>query len=103
MQGFERASVYVLRCADGTFYTGITRKPVESRLWEHNQGLGDGYTSARRPVELVFVEAFDRIDEAIARERQIKGRSRRKKLALIAQDYERLPALSSRVAAKRKL
>jgi putative endonuclease len=54
----------------------------------------DGYTRSRLPVELVFTETYDRILDAIARERQIKGWSRVKKQALIAMNYEGLPELS---------
>jgi putative endonuclease len=90
----ETATVYLLRCADGSYCTGITQKPVEARVWEHNQGVVDGYTSTRRPVELVFAEPFVRIVDAIAMERRIKGWSRAKKEALIARDYERLRQLA---------
>ena len=87
-------SVYILRCADGSYYTGITKRPVEERVWEHQNKVVDGYTSRRLPVEVVFCEIFPRIDEAIDRERQIKGWSRRKKAALIRGDYTSLPKLS---------
>jgi putative endonuclease len=89
-------TVYILRCADGSYYTGLTRKPPEARLWEHNEGLVDGYTKTRGPVEMVFTETFARIVDAIERERQIKGWTRRKKEALIRYHYEDLPALASR-------
>ncbi|PWW03753.1 putative endonuclease [Hoeflea marina] len=91
------ATVYILRCADGSYYTGLTRQDVEARVWEHNN-LPDekSFTARRRPVSLVFTETYDRLLDAIAREKQIKGWSRRKKEALIAQDYEGLPALSRR-------
>lgn len=87
-------TVYILRCSDGSYYTGLTKQAVEARVWEHNEGLYDGYTKKRRPVELVFTETYDRIVDAIARERQIKGWSRAKKEALIALQYERLPELA---------
>ncbi len=87
-------TIYILECADGSYYTGITRKPVEQRLWEHNAGVVEGYTHSRRPVILRCVEEFQSVTQAIARERQIKGWSRRKKEALIAGDYEKLPELS---------
>lgn len=95
-------TVYILRCRDGAYYTGLTKQNIEARVWEHNAGVYDGYTAKRLPVELVFTETYDRIIDAIARERQIKGWSRRKKEALIALDYEELPGLSKRgpVAAK---
>lgn len=90
-------TVYILRCADGSYYTGLTKKGIEARVWEHNN-LPDekSYTAKRRPVELVFSETYERIVDAIGRERQIKGWSRRKKEALIALGYERLPELSRR-------
>lgn len=89
-------TVYIVRCSDGSYYTGLTKQEVEARVWEHNEGIYDGYTAKRRPVELVFTETYDRIIDAIARERQIKGWSRAKKEALIALAYERLPELASR-------
>ncbi|WP_082092745.1 GIY-YIG nuclease family protein [Devosia epidermidihirudinis] len=87
-------TVYILECADGSYYTGLTRKPVDQRVWEHNAGVVEGYTHSRRPVSLRFVESTESALEAIARERQIKGWSRRKKEALIAGQYEKLPELS---------
>ncbi len=87
-------TVYILRCSDGSYYTGLTKQEIEARVWEHNEGVYDGYTRKRRPVELVFTETYDRIVEAIERERQIKGWTRAKKEALIALAYERLPELS---------
>ena len=83
-------TVYMLRFPDGSFYTGLTRRPVEERLGEHNSGLIEGYTSVRRPVELVWSEEFHRAADAIAAERRIKKWSRRKKTALIAGDWEAL-------------
>ena len=95
MQG---AWVYILKCADGSYYAGLTRNELpESREQQHNQG-GDpnAYTFARRPVKLVHAEHFERLTDAIAAERQIKGWSRAKKEALIAGDWERLRKLSKR-------
>jgi len=89
--------VYIVECVDGSYYTGLTRREIASRIWEHNNLPDDkSYTGKRRPVKLVFAEAYDRIDEAILRERQIKGWSRRKKQALINLSYETLPAISRR-------
>ncbi|WP_431673975.1 GIY-YIG nuclease family protein [Rhizobium leguminosarum] len=93
-------TVYILRCSDGSYYTGLTKQEIEARVWEHNAGTYDGYTAKRRRVELVFSETYDRIIDAIARERQIKGWSRRKKEALMAMDYEALPDLSKRGPVK---
>lgn len=90
------ATVYIVECSDGSYYTGLTKQPIEARLWEHNEGVYKGYTFTRRPVKLVFMESYDRIVDAIARERQIKGWNRKKKQALIQYAYEALPALSKR-------
>jgi putative endonuclease len=90
------ATIYILRCSDGSYYTGITRRPVEERVSEHALGLHDGYTFTRRPVTLVHAETYERIDEAIAAERRIKGWSRAKKEAYIRGDFETLTALSRR-------
>jgi putative endonuclease len=92
----DGAWVYILRCSEGSFYTGTARAGLEKRVGEHNSGHYDGYTASRRPVTLVFSQWFDRIVDAIAAERQIKGWSRRKKEALIAGDFEKLRALSQR-------
>ncbi len=95
--------IYMLKCTDGSYYVGLTEKPVETRVSEHQLGLYDtAYTKSRRPVTLVFSETYDRIDEAIRRERQIKGWSRRKKEALIRGDYEALPDLASRPGGRSK-
>ena len=76
--------VYILECADGTLYTGITTD-LERRLSEHNEGrLGARYTRARRPVRLVYSVSYANRSEASIAEAQIKKLSRRKKQALIA-------------------
>jgi putative endonuclease len=91
------ASIYILQCADGSYYTGITRRSVEERLSEHAQGfIADGYTFRRRPVKLVFAEHYERITDAIAAERRIKGWSRAKKEAYMRGDFPALVALSKR-------
>jgi putative endonuclease len=89
-----RAFVYILRCADGSFYVGSTRDSLEKRVGEHNSGEFRGYTSTRRPVTLVFHQDFDRLTDAIAAERQLKGWTRAKKEALIRGDYEALRRLA---------
>ena len=81
--------VYILKCADGSYYTGHTDAP-EARVTAHQQGMVPGYTQSRKPVELVFVDEFPPRLEALERERQIKGWSRRKKEALIQRDWDRL-------------
>src|SRR5688500_5983555 len=69
-------SVYMLRCADGSYYVGSTKKDVAARLWEHNAGVVPAYTRSRRPVVLVYAQEFDRFDEGCAFERRLKGWAR---------------------------
>jgi putative endonuclease len=91
------AFIYILQCADGSYYTGITRRDPDERASEHQQGLDPhSYTYSRRPVKLVYTEAFDRVDEAVATERRIKGWTRAKKEALIERNYDALVRLASR-------
>ena len=84
---------YILRCSDGSYYTGHTDN-LEVRVASHQRGEILGYTWNRRPVELVFSEEFDSRMDALERERQIKGWSRRKKEALIRGDWDSLQRLS---------
>jgi predicted GIY-YIG superfamily endonuclease len=86
----------MLRCADGRYYVGSTRKSLEARLAEHNSGVLKGFTSQRLPVVLVWSQAFADITAAIAAERQVKGWRRAKKEALIAGDYAAIQRLASR-------
>lgn len=74
--------VYILRCADGTLYTGCTND-LSRRLAAHNAGKGAKYTRSRRPVELVYREEVPDKSAALRREAAIKGLSRGEKLALI--------------------
>lgn len=78
---------YILRCADGTLYTGWTNDR-ERRLAAHNSGRGSKYTCSRRPVELVYSEEWETKEQAMRRERQIKQLTRREKLALIGENKE---------------
>ncbi|MGX5711537.1 TrmH family RNA methyltransferase [Sphingopyxis terrae subsp. ummariensis] len=84
---------YLLHCADRTYYTGHT-DDLERRLYQHQEGILGGYTSTRRPVELVWAEAFATREEAKATELKIKNWSRIKKEALIAKDWKRLKQAS---------
>ena len=86
--------VYMLRCADGSIYTGHTDN-LEARLAAHRMRVFSGYTASRLPVPLIFEEQFATRDEAFARERQIKGWSRRKKLALASGDWAAMQRLSA--------
>lgn len=90
---------YLLRCADGSYYVGHT-DDLERRLAQHQAGEIPGYTHDRRPVELIWSEAFASRDEALAAEQQIKGWSRAKKEALVAGDWDRVRALASRAALR---
>jgi len=81
--------VYILKCADNSYYTGISND-VERRLAEHMEGKNpDSYTFSRRPLELVFCEYFTDPKQAIAFEKQVKGWTRAKKVALIAGDWNK--------------
>jgi putative endonuclease len=73
--------VYILRCADDTLYCGWTTD-LEARLATHNSGRGAKYTRSRRPVELVYSEAYDDRHDALSREWHIKRMSREEKLKL---------------------
>ena len=77
--------VYVLVCADDTYYTGYTTDP-ERRVDEHDAGEGAKYTRGRTPVELVHVEAFDSRGDALSREHEIKSLSRAEKERLVGED-----------------
>ena len=92
------AYLYILRCSDGSYYVGTTRSSLERRLAEHEAGAFDGYTARRRPVIVVFYQYFERVEDAIAAEQQVKGWRREKKEALIQGDFAALPGLSGRNA-----
>jgi predicted GIY-YIG superfamily endonuclease len=81
--------VYILECADGSYYTG-SAADLSRRLWEHETGAApSSYTYSRRPVKLVWTsEEVTRYSDALRFERQIKGWSRAKKQALIRGDYQ---------------
>jgi putative endonuclease len=89
--------LYILRCSDGSYYTGTTRNSLTARIAEHNAGTYTGYTFSRRPVALIFSEQFVDVRDAIAAERRIKGWSRAKKEALVNGDFVKLKNLSKRL------
>ncbi len=91
----DGATLYILRCADGKLYAGLTRRDVDERVSEHAQGLS-AFTRSRRPVELIFSEHYGSITDAIAAERRLKGWTRAKKLAYVAGDFARLSELARR-------
>jgi putative endonuclease len=92
----EGAFLYILRCADGSFYIGTTRTTLEIRIAQHNAGTLGGYTATRRPVTLVFSQWFDRITDAIDNERKLKKWSRAKKEAFVRGDLTALRQLPAR-------
>ena len=85
--------VYILKCSDDTYYTGSTID-LEKRTDQHQSGLGANYTRKRLPVELVYVEEYNRIDEAFHREKQIHKWSQKKKVALVNGEIDDLRLLS---------
>ena len=88
--------VYILKCSDGTYYTGFTND-LTRRLDEHESGKNkQSYTHERRPVELVFYETFTDPDTAIAYEKKLKKWSKLKKEALINAEYHKLPGLAKK-------
>jgi predicted GIY-YIG superfamily endonuclease len=89
------AYTYLLRCADGSYYVGSTRD-LGLRVYQHQIGEGATYTRMRRPVELVWHEEHEHVGAAFAREKQIQNWSRRKRQALIRQDYATLPTLAKK-------
>ena len=84
---------YILQCSDGSFYIGSTTN-LKNRVKTHNQGKGASYTAKRRPVRLVYHEAFESLGEAVKRERQVKKWSRAKKEALMNGETGNLHNLS---------
>jgi predicted GIY-YIG superfamily endonuclease len=85
--------VYILKCSDGSYYTGHTDH-LEKRIAEHKSGYLEGYTSTRRPVELIFSQEFPSRVEALSSEQQIKGWSRKKKEAMVGGDWKEVSRLS---------
>lgn len=86
--------VYMLKCADDSYYIGVTND-YSKRFEQHQLGFSNkSYTYSRRPVELVYLESFNDIKQAIAWEKQIKGWTRAKKKALIEQNYSKIKELA---------
>ncbi len=86
------AWVYILRCSDGSYYTGLTTN-FDERMQQHHDGRRS-YTSTRKPFECVYRAEFQSIHDAIAWERRLKRWSRAKKEAVIAGCFDDLPGLS---------
>jgi len=84
---------YILKCSDGTYYVGST-KDIKKRVKEHQAGEGANHTKKRLPVELIYYEEYNRIDDAFYREKQLQGWSRKKKEALMNGDLDELNPLA---------
>ena len=82
------AYAYILRCSDGSLYSGWTNDP-QKRLKAHNNGTASKYTRSRRPVEMVHLEQFETKSEAMKREAAFKQLTREQKLALIERDAQK--------------
>jgi putative endonuclease len=94
MRRFKLLYVYILKCADDSYYVGVTND-LEKRLDEHNSGIGAGsYTAKRLPVKMVFWEPFNDYKLAMEYETKLKKWSREKKEALIDKNWERLKGLA---------
>ena len=92
----QQSYVYIVKCSDGSYYTGVTSK-LEQRMFQHNTALyPDCYTASRRPLQLVFYAEFTDINLAIEMEKKIKKWSRAKKAALINGDYDGLVNLAKK-------
>jgi putative endonuclease len=86
--------IYILRCSDGLTYTGFTNN-ISRRLEEHQRGLNKNcFTFKRRPIELIFQQEFNDVNQAIYFEKKIKNWSGKKKLALANGEYDMLQILS---------
>ncbi|GAA4437302.1 hypothetical protein GCM10023091_16290 [Ravibacter arvi] len=85
--------IYILECADKSYYTGSTNN-LKLRLQQHENGAGANYTKKRLPVVLVYYEEYARIDDAFYREKQVQGWNRQKKEALISGRPDLLPELA---------
>lgn len=93
---------YILKCADNSYYTGVTND-IEERFRQHQSGYDErSYTYSRRPVELVFQYEFNDIHQAIAFEKQVKGWNRKKKEAIINGEWDKLPELSMNSIKKKE-
>ena len=92
--------VYLLRCADDSYYVGSTRASLQHRIDEHNSGKFGGFTATRTPVTLAWHQEFASALDAIAAERRLKGWGRAKKEALIAGDFTALRTHAQRRGGK---
>ncbi|WP_246029350.1 GIY-YIG nuclease family protein [Pedobacter nototheniae] len=95
MPAIHNYFVYLLECADKSYYTGITND-LSARFDEHNGGKNiKAYTFSRRPLILRYYKRFERIEDAIDFEKQVKGWNRKKKEALFKEDWDEIVRLSN--------
>ena len=92
--------MYILRCADGSYYVGSTRN-IDVRLAQHQAGDGSAYTRRRLPVELVYCLPCEFVYQAFWFEKKVQGWSRAKREALISGDLQLLPELSKKKFPKK--
>ena len=93
-KAMKTSYVYILKCADNSYYTGVTSN-LEQRICEHQSGyLKESYTSTRLPVTLVYYVQFMDVKQAIAYEKQLKGWTRKKKEAIINDNWDKLKELA---------
>ncbi|NQX78775.1 GIY-YIG nuclease family protein [Gilvibacter sp.] len=85
--------LYILKCSDSSLYVGSTNN-INARFIQHQNGIGSAYTRRRRPVKLIFIQQFTSLEEAFWTEKKIKRWSRKKKLALIQSEFNRLVEFS---------
>ena len=96
MKEEKECGIYILSNKVNTvLYTGVTGKGIKPRVWEHKEKLAEGFTTRYNIDKLVYYEICDNMEQAIAREKQIKGWSRKKKQALIAQNFHKLKELAN--------
>lgn len=93
--------MYILKCSDNSYYVG-SAKNLYQRVNQHYLGLGSKYTKSRLPIELIYYEEYDRIDDAFNREKQIQGWNRKKKESLINGTFEELPIQSIAYSDKKQ-
>jgi len=102
MKLFHNYYTYILQCIDMSYYVGVTND-LDRRLLEHNNGEDkSSYTFNKRPVIMKYYEHFVDINQAIRREKQLKGWGRKKKEALFEQDFARLMELSKSKSSEEK-
>ncbi len=90
----KKGWIYIIQCSDKSYYTGSTSN-LDSRIYKHQNNLLSCYTNSRHPLKLVFQQEFENIEDALRAERQIKGWTRKKKEALISNDFDLLVELSN--------